>query len=163
MTELETLRAEHKALGERIAALEAAPKPWPQVGSTYWCLTLTGEITDMSWNDDEFDAGRVSIGNVFRTEQEAIDERDRRKVAAIMREMADGGAATADWMIGFDVQFNSIKVFSVSRVNRVLSFCEMMFPTQLDAQACLDRIVEMLSENGTRDGMARLLELWGGK
>lgn len=144
--EVDHIRAERASLDERIAALEAAPKLWPQVGDVYWSMTATAEVTDMTWNDDEYDAGRKSIGNVFRTQCEAELERDRLKVTAIMREMADGGK----WVIRRMLE-TSVLGFTASDMH---SLNEPTFRTIVSAQACLDRL---------RAEFPNLLELWGGE
>lgn len=43
---------------------------WPREGSTYWTIWSEG-VTDLNWDDDITDKFSKSIGQVFRTEEEA--------------------------------------------------------------------------------------------
>ena len=44
-----------------------------EVGDTYWFIDSCGYIWINFWKNDEADQYRLSIGNVFKTEEEARD------------------------------------------------------------------------------------------
>lgn len=48
----------------------------------YWVIYDDGATVFTQWGYDEFDKERLEIGNVFLTEQEALDEVRRRKLIA---------------------------------------------------------------------------------
>lgn len=49
----------------------------PKHGDRYFYLDTIGEFSVCRWQGDEVDLYRLSIGNVHRTEEEAIKYRDR--------------------------------------------------------------------------------------
>lgn len=51
----------------------------------YWWIDTEGYIDWASWYGCTDDEGRLSIGNVFKTEKEAEFERERLKILTIMR------------------------------------------------------------------------------
>lgn len=174
MTEIETLRAEREATkialtemtkivcdrlqatDDKIAALEAAaPKPWPQVGDQYWAIDTWGKIIDCAAfaGNETFRNGTLSIGNIFPTKDAAEMERDRRRVAAIMREMADGGS----WALVISCERSCVYPSAPNSCE----FYSFRFSSRVRVMDCRERIVTDLSNGGTRDGMARLLEIWG--
>lgn len=157
----ETLRLQMQSLTSRVdattlrldelLAFSAAPKPWPQVGDRYCFLNSGGEDNWSIWTNDGFDNRRRSHGNIFRTEDEAKDERDRRKIAAMMRSMADHkGFFVIRSMEGIRRGELSVQRFSTR------AFGEVFFSTSELAQACLDALIAAF-------GLERLLFLWGGK
>ena len=85
------LQEELKALKERIAELEYHAKEereFPQDGDEYWYVDYDAEVLDMEWQSDEFDQGRLTIGNVFKTEQEAEFAVEKLKVEAELRKFS---------------------------------------------------------------------------
>lgn len=43
----------------------------PKEGDSYYSVDVDGEITNYTWDGDDFDAGCYNFGNCFRTEEEA--------------------------------------------------------------------------------------------
>ena len=84
MENLKALEEKYAALGEEIAKLKTAPKEWPQEGEEIWIL-----CADRSRYEDSYtchaDKPYLNQGNLFRTEAEAIAERDARAVVAELR------------------------------------------------------------------------------
>jgi hypothetical protein len=64
---------------------EEKQKPWPQVGDEYWIIVSVGNISYRVWGGNDFDLSCQSIGNIFRTEEEAKRELEARKVIAELR------------------------------------------------------------------------------
>lgn len=52
----------------------------PVKDEQYFCVGTSGNIIRTFWQDDYYDHERLLFGNVFKTEEEAKFERERRKV-----------------------------------------------------------------------------------
>lgn len=66
---------------EKLKQAEQNGNQWePKDNETYWLINSSGEIVHNYWKDYSFERFRLSIGNVFRTEEEAEFEVERRKV-----------------------------------------------------------------------------------
>ena len=71
-------------------------QPWkPDYGQKYWLLNSVGEVGQDAWCETQGDIARYEMGNVFRTEEEAIRERDKRRVTHKLRVLAKG--FVPDW------------------------------------------------------------------
>ena len=82
---------EIKALKERIAELEELAKEeqdFPQDGDGYWCIEDSTEVGRFIWDGDDFDNELLSVGNVFRTEEEAEFAVKKLKVEAELRKFS---------------------------------------------------------------------------
>lgn len=93
MTKIEELNKELDELQAKINEVqkkieEAKQAEWPQRGDKYWYMFGTGEIYDDRWCEGESDRARQSIGNVFKTEEEAEFELERLKVTAELKKFA---------------------------------------------------------------------------
>lgn len=103
MPTLEQQLAEAKEMLARIEqqiADAAKPKEWPQADDAYWVVNNDGSGGESRWLNDETDRGRAAIGGVFRTEAEAMQEVERRKVLTELRKLAReswGEAGGPDW------------------------------------------------------------------
>lgn len=87
----ENLTAEERA--ELLKLVEKANKPkskvWkPEEGEEYYSFWADGGY-DYSWNNDFFDKGNYSIGNVFKTKEEAENAAERLKIRAELQRYAD--------------------------------------------------------------------------
>lgn len=85
------LQEELKALKERIAELEELDKQekeFPQFGDDYWYVDSDTEVMDTAWYDGEYDQGRLSIGNVFKTKEQAEFAVEKLKVEAELRKFS---------------------------------------------------------------------------
>lgn len=54
----------------------------PKYGDGYWYICSDGDICDTNWDDESFDPECYSIGNVFKTEEEADAAYKRLKIRA---------------------------------------------------------------------------------
>ena len=83
------LQEELKALKKRIAELEGLAKEereFPQEGHWYWHITSDAGIGINSWEGGlEFEKEQLSIGNVFRTKEQADFAVEKLKVEAELR------------------------------------------------------------------------------
>lgn len=55
-------------------------KPWPQKGDEYFYILDNGAIYSRIFDGDKYDCDMQDYGNFFRTEEEAIEARDKVKV-----------------------------------------------------------------------------------
>ena len=55
-------------------------KPWPQKGDQFFYILDNGAICSRIFDDDKYDCDMRDYGNLFRTEEEAIEARDKVKV-----------------------------------------------------------------------------------
>lgn len=61
----------------------------------YWLITTSGQIESFTWSNQKFDTDRYSQGHIFKTEQEAIRERDKRILLTHFRQFRD--KCNGDW------------------------------------------------------------------
>lgn len=101
---IEQLEAAIAAANEKLAELKAAEatqaeKAWPQNNHHYWFVDTDGRTDTSRWASDRIDAARMAIGNVFRTEEDAEREAERRKVLTRLRQLEreSWGDGKADW------------------------------------------------------------------
>ena len=102
-----------KELDERLAAIKAEmlqkfeetqeeqEDVFPKYGDKYYYLTVRGNIESAIWTDGEFDRCLLAIGNLFKTEEEAKFERERRKVIAELKKYAED----REWDVNNDHYF----------------------------------------------------------
>ena len=84
--ELDELQAKIKEVQKKIE--EAKQAEWPQHSDIYWYMFGTGEIFDGRWVGAKSDVARQTIGNTFRTKEEAKFELERLKVIAELKKFA---------------------------------------------------------------------------
>lgn len=89
-------------------------KRWmPSLNEGYYILTSNGDCHDSVYDGDDLDKARISIGNYFRTEQEATDYLDALKVFEELRgcEGRKKFQPTEDnWAIGWVYNVNDMKI-----------------------------------------------------
>ena len=104
------MKQELASLRKRIAELEAqvaaqpAADSWPKTGDSYWTIQASGAVLTYRYLEDKFDLVLIEIGNIFRTEEEALREVERRKVLTQMRKLAKAawGEVKCSWKPGTD-------------------------------------------------------------
>ena len=81
----------------------------------YWLVKENGGIEQTLWNDMSYDKKRYNQGNIFKTEQEAVQERDKRELLMRFKQFRD--KCNGDWKpfehgnqfyISFDTMTNVI-------------------------------------------------------
>lgn len=88
------LQEELKVLKERIAELEELSREFPQNGDEYWFIDEEGSVSstlyDNRYIDDYYiDRRHQTIGNMFRTEEQAEFAVEKLKVEAELRNLSD--------------------------------------------------------------------------
>lgn len=87
----ERIEALETEFAEKIKALKAEAqqeKEFPQFGDDYWFVDSDTEVMDIAWYGGEYDQGRLSIGNVFKTKEEAEFAVEKLKVEAELRKFS---------------------------------------------------------------------------
>ena len=82
---------EIKELKQRIAELEVLAKEeqkFPQKYDDYWYVADDTEVLRQSWYNSEYDEGRLSINNVFKTKEQAEFVVEKLKVEAELRKFS---------------------------------------------------------------------------
>lgn len=94
MSRVEELENEIKGLENRrlelLKQLELEKLGYPfEEEEKYWSLSDLGTILSHSWDNHQFEIDRYSQGHLFKTEQEAKRERDRRALLTRFRQFRD--------------------------------------------------------------------------
>ena len=82
---------EIKELKQRISELEEQvkqEKEFPQYGKNYWYVDDDAEVTDSEWDGGDWDQVRMSVGNVFKTKEQAEFAVEKLKVEAELRKFS---------------------------------------------------------------------------
>lgn len=82
---------EIKALKQRIVELEKQveqEKEFPQFGDDYWYVDSDTDVLDVAWYGGEYDQGRLSINNVFKTKDQAEFVAEKLRVEAELRKFS---------------------------------------------------------------------------
>lgn len=89
LREISEMKEELAALKEQLNQLmeeeSAKAGEWPKAGDAYWGITVDGDVTWQHYSDTDFSADCLSIGNCFRTKEDAEFAVERLKVLAEMR------------------------------------------------------------------------------
>ncbi|EKX89310.1 Uncharacterised protein [Peptostreptococcus anaerobius] len=81
----------------------------PAEEERYWWIDTEGYVDWTEWHGCTDDEGRLSIGNVFKTEKEAEFEVERLKILAIMKKYSRPfKKEDENWVISFDETENFI-------------------------------------------------------
>ena len=145
METLQDLKAELKELEKRIdAKLEEEPERgknrWkPEYGKMYFYVSQTGDTKEDVWADYEVDFDRFIHIPIFKTEEEAKFEKERRKVE---REIED-------WASPFEVgrenhyfyynhSGDEVHIATEKNIKR----CGHHFASEQDALDCLEAVGE---------------------
>lgn len=96
-----SLQEEIKKINEKIEALNkdiqslmseldaGVENEFPQFGDDYWYVDSDAEVMDTASYDGEYDQGRLSIGNIFRTKEEADFAVEKLRVEAELRKFSE--------------------------------------------------------------------------
>ena len=77
INELQSIRNELTILERRLEALEDDEL---KLGDEYWYIDSEGDVLDSIWREDGIDTMRATIGNVFKTSEEAEFKYDKLKL-----------------------------------------------------------------------------------
>ncbi len=86
MNEIETLKREKKN--------EEFEYPFEK-NEPYWLVAPSGDLKFLNWDTERYDKPRYSQGHIFKTEQEAKCERDKRALLTRFRQFRD--KCNGDW------------------------------------------------------------------
>lgn len=96
MSENITINLEGLTKEEReqlLGLVEKAKRPkkiWkPECGERYWFIGSDGQINNCGWANDHIDWGSYSMGNCFRTKEEATFAREKQKIKVELQRFAD--------------------------------------------------------------------------
>ena len=82
----------------------------PRDGDNYYCIFDDGFIHEVRWHGYNMHNDRLSIGNVFRTKEEAKFEVERRKVIAELKQFTcKYSSIRENWLISYDVRKRRVK------------------------------------------------------
>ena len=91
----------------------------PNENERYWFIDArTGKVNNLSWSDDSVDKYQLSLGNVYRTEEEAEQALDfQTRKAKLIKEIEDS-SEPIDWdnidqrkyFFYFDYNHNSLDI-----------------------------------------------------
>ena len=87
----ERIEALETEFNEKIKALKAEVQQedeFPQVEDDYWYVLGDAEVIFTVWYGDDYDKGRLSIGNVFKTKEQAEFVVEKLKVEAELRKFS---------------------------------------------------------------------------
>lgn len=115
---LNNLANELKVIRKQLEEAEKEQKSrrWkPQDGDGYYFIGDSGNVSFCTWTDHRMDKERHSIGNTFKTGDEAKFERERLRVLVEMREFEESSDRKWDcinshYYIFYDVYSNKIRI-----------------------------------------------------
>lgn len=110
----ERIEALETEFNEKIKTLKAEVQredEFPQDGDKYWLIEETLGVSRYAWAGDDFDNKLLSVGNVFRTKQQAEFAIEKLKVEAELRKFSRpflwGTENTAILFDGYDFKFDT--------------------------------------------------------
>lgn len=113
-------KEEREQLLRLIEKTKRAKKIWkPECGEWYWFIGSDGRINNCEWENDRIDRGRYSMGNCFRTKEEAEFAREKQKIKTKLQRFADEhndpdqeewDEANLHYYIGYDVSKDDLTV-----------------------------------------------------
>ena len=80
MKELETLKQQEEKVDLKY--------PFEHL-EKYWLVGAEGSVGPLRWSNNEFDTQRYEQGHIFKTEQEAKSERDKRELLMRFKQFRD--------------------------------------------------------------------------
>ena len=85
---IEALETEFNEKIKTLKAEAQQEQEFPQFGDDYWYVDSDTEVMDTASYDGEYDQGRLSIGNVFKTKEQAEFAVEKLKVEAELRKFS---------------------------------------------------------------------------
>lgn len=115
----------------------------------YWLITASGQIESFTWSNQQFDTDRYSQGHLFKTEQEAEKERDRRILLTRFRQFRD--KCNGDWKPDFKDYDECKYAINYDWHEEVCYYCE---------HRCVEQITQ-LGYFKHKEDAKRAIELFG--
>ena len=95
--ELDKLKSLYEQL--KVEVTEEFEYPF-EYNQRYWSLNGFGDVNSVMWENKSFDTQLYDQGNVFKTKQEAIRERDKRALLTRFRQFRD--KCNGEWEPDFE-------------------------------------------------------------
>jgi hypothetical protein len=105
-------------LTEKASRENCESRIWkPECGEWYWYIGSDGRINNCEWENDRIDRGRYSMGNCFRTKEEAEFAGEKQKIKIELQRFADkyNDPDQEEWdgenyhyKIGYDIDDNDL-------------------------------------------------------
>lgn len=116
---------------------------WPQIGDKYYYIS-DWDIEEEEFDDDGYDSRLQSIGNMFKTKEEAEFKREQLKVLHELEELADDDQIDAyknyHYMLIYDFDKSAVKIDDI--VCAGFMYGTHYFKTKESAQAAINKIGE---------------------
>ena len=112
---------------------------WPQIGDKYYYIS-DWDIEEEQFDDDGYDSRLQSIGNMFKTKEEAEFKREQLKVLHELEELADDLSCDYHQRCTIYYDFRSDKIEINPNIYRV--FSPFYFKSVQSAQAAINKIGE---------------------
>lgn len=134
---LEELKKDFESKIEEIKA-EYENKSWtPKVDENYWYISGAGCIFTAKWNDFDDDTGKLFLGNVFKTKEEAEFERERLRVLVEMKKYSKPFEIRGNnFVIKYVHQEQSIKIGSLGETQ----YNDIYFENEEVARKVIDKV-----------------------
>ena len=137
MRTYEATEAHLRKLGKEIEKLKQAKTGrWkPKSGDDYWYIYTNGDV----WRDNDYNNKRYSIGNVFRTKEEAEFKVERLKVIAELKEYASEFVyGRNNYYINWSFSNDSLKICWL----KFEKSCELYFESEEIARQAIEAVGE---------------------
>lgn len=83
-------KKEREQLLGLVEKAKRSKKIWkPEYGDWYWYISSDGQVDNCEWVNGPIDYGRYSMGNCFRTKEEARIAREKQKIKIELQRFAD--------------------------------------------------------------------------
>ncbi|MBK0347874.1 hypothetical protein JDW15_04345 [Aerococcaceae bacterium zg-ZJ1578] len=117
-------------------ALEEANDEWSD-GDTYYVIESDGRVVENRWDNDFVDKNRLSIGNVFKTKEEAEFEVEAIKVYHELKKFSRPFIKNkGNWIIGYDLIRNDFSLIDILRITS----SELHFASKETAKKAFDAV-----------------------
>lgn len=123
--------------------VEEEETPFPVTGDVFYSIFSDGEVDSCVFYDSSFDTDRISMGNCFRTEEEAEFEVERLKVIHSMKRFTEPKNYAWDginyhYYFYYDHHQGEIKIGS----SRYYKYGGIYFEAEVNAQNCMNAVGE---------------------
>ncbi|MBK0348210.1 hypothetical protein JDW15_06125 [Aerococcaceae bacterium zg-ZJ1578] len=137
----EDIKQELAELKNKIAQLEKALDDSEDVelsdGDSYYVIESDGRVVENRWDNDFVDKNRLSIGNVFKTKEEAEFEVEARKVYHELKKFSRPFVKNkGNWVIGYDLIRNDFSLIDMLRIKSP----ELYFESKETAKKAFDAV-----------------------
>lgn len=150
--QLEAAQQEITKLQQAIEKAEPENDVWPKEGDEYWCINqLGGVVNNIFYKSLPIDTSRISIGNCYKTKQDALLAVEKLKVMAELKRLADKSWKEAgveiDWsdentskyFVRYNMEHDAVVIDWNSVIKNINDF---YFHSEQKAKEAIDKIGE---------------------